>query len=120
VNAGIHAGFLGLVESLCLSQQRSAWQSVLDGTLLHEIFGAARSCRFTRTEVREGGVFIAVEPLDQRLLCPECGSQTAIRKGNRTRRVPTLPIGFDPVCLEAPGPRGLSLTAQTLIETAAA
>ena len=73
----------------------------MDETLLHEIFGVSKSYRSTRTEVRDGGVFIAVEPLDKLLICPACGSREVIRKGKRTRRVQTLPIGFHPVYLEA-------------------
>ena len=37
----------------------------MEETLLHEIFGVSKSYRSTRTEVKHGGVFVAVEPLDR-------------------------------------------------------
>ena len=72
----------------------------MEETLLHEIFGVSKSYRSSRTEVRHGGVFVAVEPLDRLYICPECRSQDVIGKGKRIRRVQTLPIGFHPVYLE--------------------
>lgn len=90
----------------------------MDETLLHEIFGVAKSYRSTRTEVRDGGVFIAVEPLDKRLICPACGSREVIRKGKRTRRVQTLPIGFHPVFLEVQVPRCQCKACQHIFEIA--
>jgi len=77
----------------------------MEETLLHEIFGVSKSYRSTQTEVRQGGVFIAVEPLDKLYLCPKCRSRDVIRKGKRTRRVQTVPIGFHPVYLEVAVPR---------------
>ena len=47
----------------------------MDETLLHEIFGVSKSYRSTQTEVRDGGVFVAVEPLDKLFVCPECKSR---------------------------------------------
>ena len=88
----------------------------MDETLLHEIFGVSKSYRSTRTEVRDGGVFIAVEPLDKLLLCPECGSREVIRKGKRTRRVQTLPIGFHPIYLETQVPRCQCKACQHIFE----
>jgi transposase len=77
----------------------------MEATLLHGVFGVSRSYHSTRTEVRHGGVFVAVEPLDKLYLCPECRSRDVIRKGRRIRRVQTLPIGFHPVYLEVAVPR---------------
>lgn len=77
----------------------------MEATLLHEIFGVSKGYRSTGTEVREGGVFIAVEPLERLYVCPKCQSRDVIRKGKRVRRVQTLPIGFHPVCLETAVPR---------------
>ena len=77
----------------------------MEETLLHEIFGVSKSYRSTKTEVKGGGVFVTVEPLDQLYVCPECGSRDVIRKGKRIRRVQTLPIGFHPVYLEVTVPR---------------
>ena len=90
----------------------------MEGTLLHEIFGVARSYRSTRTEVRHGGAFVAVEPLDKLFGCPQCGSRDVIRKGRRTRRVQTLPIGFHPVYLEVEVPRCQCKECQHLVEIA--
>jgi transposase len=77
----------------------------MEETLLHEVFGVSKSYRSTRTEVKRGGVFVVVEPLDKLYLCSECRSWDVIRKGKRTRRVQTLPIGFHPVYLEVGVPR---------------
>ena len=77
----------------------------MEDALLHEIFGVSRSYRSTSTEVKRGGVFVAIEPLDKLYLCSECRSRDVIRKGKRTRRVQTLPIGFHPVYLEVGVPR---------------
>jgi len=77
----------------------------MEETLLHEVFGVSKSYRSTRTEVKQGGVFVAVEPLDKLYICPECRSRDVIRKGKRTRRVQTLPIGFHPIYLEVGVPR---------------
>ena len=77
----------------------------MEETLLHEIFGVSTSYRSTGTEVKQGGVFVAVEPLDKLYVCPDCRSRDVIRKGKRIRRVQTLPIGFHPVVLEVEVPR---------------
>lgn len=73
--------------------------------MLHEIFGVSKSYYSTRTEVRQGGVFITVHPRDSLYRCPECRRREVIRKGKRVRRVQTLPIGFHPVYLEVEVPR---------------
>lgn len=77
----------------------------MEKELLYDIFGVSKSYRSTKTEVRHGGVFIAVEPLDKRLFCPHCKSRNVIRKGKRMRRLHTLPIGFHPVYLDVSIPR---------------
>ena len=77
----------------------------MEEKLLHGIFGVSKSYRSTRTEVKQGGVLVAVEPLDKLYVCPACGSREVIRRGRRLRRVQTLPIGFHPVFLEVKGPR---------------
>jgi len=77
----------------------------MEETLLHEIFGVSRRYRSTKTEVKRGGVFVTVEPLDKLYICPECRSREVIRKGKRFRRVQTVPIGFHPVYLEVEVPR---------------
>jgi len=77
----------------------------MDETLLHEIFGVSKSYCSPRTENKHGGVFVAVEPLERLFFCPECRSRAVIRKGQRVRRVQTVPIGFHPVYLEVQVPR---------------
>jgi len=77
----------------------------MEAKLLHEIFGVSKSYRSIKTEVMHGGVFVAVEPMDKLYRCPECRSRQVIRKGQRIRRVQTLPIGFHPVYLQVGVPR---------------
>lgn len=88
----------------------------MEETLLHEIFGVSKSYHATRTEVKDGNVFIAVEPRDRRWICPACGSRDVIGKGQRIRRVQTVPIGFHPVHLAVAVPRCLCNTCQHLWE----
>ena len=77
----------------------------MEDTLLHEIFGVSKSYGSAKTEVKQGGVFVAVEPLDKLFVCPYCRSREVIRQGKRMRRVQTLPIGFHPVYLDVEVPR---------------
>lgn len=88
----------------------------MDETLLHEIFGVSKSYRSTRTEIKHGGVFVAVEPLERLFFCPECRSRDVIRKGQRVRRVQTVPIGFHPVYLEVQVPRCQCKDCQSIFE----
>lgn len=90
----------------------------MEAALLHEIFGVSRSYRATSTEVRRGGVFVAVEPLDKRYICPVCRSRDVIRKGKRFRSVQTLPIGFHPVYVEVEVPRCQCNSCQHIFEIA--
>src|SRR5208282_2638381 len=88
----------------------------MEDTLLHEIFGVSKSYRSTRTEVKQGGVFVAVEPLDKLYVCPSCRRWDVIRQGQRIRRVQTLPIGFHPVYLEVEVPRCKCKACQRVFE----
>jgi len=90
----------------------------MEETLLHEIFGVSKSFRSIRTEVKQGGVFVAVKPLDKLYVCPGCRSRDVIRKGQRIRRVQTLPIGFHPVFLEVQVPRCQCKACQRVFEIA--
>jgi transposase len=90
----------------------------MDETVLHEIFGLPKSYRSTGTEVKHGGVFLSVEPLEVLFHCPKCRSRDIIRKGRRTRRVQTLPIGFHPVYLETEVPRCQCKACQHIFEIA--
>ena len=90
----------------------------MEEALLHEIFGVSKSYRSTKTEVRHGGVFVAVEPRETLYRCPKCRSRDVIRKGRRIRRVQTLPIGFHPVHLEIVVPRCQCHTCRQIFEIA--
>jgi transposase len=90
----------------------------MEDAILHEIFGVSKSYRSTVTEVRQGGVFVGVEPRDKLYLCPRCGSRDIIRRGKRVRRVQTVPIGFHPVYLEVEVPRCQCKDCEHLFEIA--
>ena len=90
----------------------------MEETLLHEIFGVSKSYRSTRTEIKHGGIFVAVEPSERLFFCPECRSRDVIRKGQRVRRVQTVPIGFHPVYLEVQVPRCQCKHCQYIFEIA--
>ena len=90
----------------------------MEETLLHEIFGVSKSYSSSKTEVKQDGVFVAVEPLDKLYVCPDCRSRDVIRKGKRIRRVQTLPIGFHPVFLEVEVPRCQCKGCQRVFEIA--
>lgn len=90
----------------------------MDESLLHEIFGVDRTYRCTGNETRHGGVFMALEPKEELFVCPACGSAEVIRKGKRTRRIQTLPIGFHPVFLEVEVPRCQCKACQKIFEIA--
>jgi transposase len=90
----------------------------MEECLLHEVFGVSKSYRSLRTEVRQGGVFVAVEPLGRLYLCPACRSRNGIRKGQRIRRVQTVPVGFHPVSLEVSVPRCQCTLCQHIFELA--
>jgi transposase len=90
----------------------------MEDAILYEIFGVSKGYRSTSTEVRHGGVFVAVEPLDKLFICPECRRRDVIRRGKRIRRVQTLPIGFHPVYLEVGVPRCQCNRCEHLFEIA--
>jgi transposase len=90
----------------------------MDDSLLHGIFGVDKSYRAKGSEIRHGGVFVALEPMEELLVCPECGGREVIRKGKRTRRIQTLPVGFHPVFLEVEVPRCQCKACQKIFEIA--
>ncbi|HTG44915.1 MAG TPA: transposase family protein [Verrucomicrobiae bacterium] len=77
----------------------------MEEALLHEVFGVDKTYRSKGTEIKHGGVFVALEPVESLLVCPQCQSREVIRKGKRTRRIQSLPIGFHPVYFEVEVPR---------------
>lgn len=90
----------------------------MDESLLREIFGVPKSYSSKGSEIRHGGVFVALEPKEELLVCPACGGKEVIRKGRRTRRIQTLPIGFHPVFLEVEVPRCQCKACQKIFEIA--
>lgn len=77
----------------------------MEETLLHGVFGVDKTYRSLGTELKDGEVIVKVEPTNELFVCPACGSRDVIRKGRRTRRIQTLPIGFHAVYLEVEVPR---------------
>jgi transposase len=78
----------------------------MEGALLHEVFGVDKTYRSKGPTVVEGGaVTVALEPTAALFVCPDCRSQEVIRRGQRVRRVQSLPIGFQPVFFEVDVPR---------------
>jgi len=90
----------------------------MEEALLHEVFGVDKTYRSTGTELKHGGVFVSVEPTEALFVCPKCQSSEIVRKGRRTRRIQTLPIGFHPVYLEVAVPRCRCKACQHLFEIA--
>jgi len=90
----------------------------MDESLLYDIFGVDRTYRCTGSEVRLGAVYVALEPKEELLVCPDCGSTNVIRKGKRTRQIQTLPIGFHPVVLQVEVPRCRCKSCQKTFEVA--
>jgi len=50
-------------------------------------------------------VEVHLEVKDKMLVCPECGSQQVWRRGKRTRRIKSVPIGSKPVVFVTEVPR---------------
>lgn len=61
--------------------------------------------RKVRERFEGGAVVFEMEPKKAEIRCPGCRSRRVIRKGRKTRRFRTLPIGRRPVFLEAVIPR---------------
>jgi transposase len=90
----------------------------MEETLLHGVFGVDKTYRSKATELKHGGVFVSVEPREELFVCPACGSEDVIRKGKRTRRIQSLPIGFHPVYLEVEVPRCRCKACEQVFEIA--
>lgn len=73
-------------------------------TLLNRAFGC-RDYRYRSTRYEVGAVIFCVEPKERMLVCPFCGSKEVVRKGRRTRRVRSVPIGRKTVWLDVSIPR---------------
>lgn len=90
----------------------------MEETLLHGVFGVNKTYRSTSTELKHGEVLVSVEPTEALFVCPACGSRDVIRKGKRTRRIQTLPIGFHPVYLQTEVPRCRCKACERVFEIA--
>jgi transposase len=90
----------------------------MEDALLHEIFGVSKSYCSTGTAIKDGGVYVAVEPRAKLFVCPDCRSRDVIRKGKRLRQVQTLPIGFHAVHLQVTVPRCQCKVCHHLFEIA--
>lgn len=77
----------------------------MEEALLHEVFGVPRTYHSTGTEFKNGALFVSLSPAAELFACPKCKSLDVIRKGKRTRRVQSLPIGFHPVFFQVEVPR---------------
>lgn len=88
----------------------------MEEALLHDIFGVPRTYLSTGTEFKDGGLFVSLSPVEQLFVCPKCQSLDVIRKGKRTRRVQSLPIGFHPVFFQVEVPRCLCKSCGAIFE----
>ncbi len=67
-------------------------------SLLYHAFGVREGYEYARTAYVNGRVEFHLAVREELLVCPECRSTTeVIRKGKRTRRIRSVPIGFKPV-----------------------
>ena len=73
-------------------------------SLLNRVFGC-RDYRYKSTKYEDGAVIFSVEPKQKMIVCPECGSREVARKGKRTRRIRSVPIGRKAVWLDVIIPR---------------
>jgi transposase len=71
-------------------------------SILYHGFGL-RGYRYVRTDFDGGAITFTIEP--QRLACAACKSRDIVRRGGRTRRWRSLPIGRKPTFLQMDLPR---------------
>ncbi len=88
-------------------------------SLLYHAFGVRDGYEYVRTAYVEGRVEFHLAVREELLVCPECRSTTeVIRKGKRTRRIRSVPIGFKPVVLVTEVPRCFCKGCQKAFEVA--
>ncbi len=67
-------------------------------SILYHGFGIQEH-RYLRTEYSDGALIFHLERSPDRQRCAICGSLQVVRKGQRIRRIRTVPIGSKPVFL---------------------
>lgn len=73
-------------------------------SLLNRAFGC-REYRYKSTKYEGSDVIFTLEPKKKMLVCPFCGSADVVCKGQRTRRIRSVPIGRKAVWLDVSIPR---------------
>jgi hypothetical protein len=74
-------------------------------SLLYHAFGVREGYEYEKTEYVEGRVEFHLSVKEGMLACPQCGHGRAARRGSRTRRIQTVPIGLKEVVLVACSPK---------------
>jgi len=74
-------------------------------SLLYHAFGVREGYEYQKTEYVEGRVEFHLRAKEELLKCPPCGHGPARRRGQRWRRIHTLPIGLREVILVREVPR---------------
>ena len=74
-------------------------------SLLYHAFGVREGYDYVRTEYHQGTVEFHLAVTDRLLVCPHCQGREIIRKGQRFRRLQTVPIGLKRVILVTEVPR---------------
>src|SRR5260221_10483791 len=64
-------------------------------SLLYHAFGVREGYEYQKTDYVEGRVEFHLKAKPELLQCPECGRGPVNRRGQRLRRIPTVPIGFE-------------------------
>ena len=100
---------LGFIDKSCIiprnssfSKENEEWQ--ISTSLLYHAFGAP-DYQYICSEYKSGQVLFRAQPGNHPLRCPCCNSTNVIRRGQKQRRLRTLPIGKKPVFLELSLPR---------------
>ena len=75
-------------------------------SLLYHAFGVREGYEYEKTEYEkteyvEGRVEFHLSVKEAMLVCPKCGQEKAARRGSRTRRIRSVPIGLKEVVLVA-------------------
>ena len=63
-------------------------------SLLYHAFGVREGYEYRATKYVEGRVEFHLRVEKKLLVCPECGSSAIHRRGGRTRRIRSVPIGL--------------------------
>ena len=74
-------------------------------SLLYHAFGVREGYEYRKTAYVEGRVEFHLAVKAEKLRCPQCGAGPAMRRGQRWRRLRTVPIGLKEVVLVTEVPR---------------